>query len=216
MTTVRRQWGRTVTVILLAGASIVPGAAVRASGSAGQVIVPADGRWVDTGVDVAAGHPLRITAWGTWTDGDETSGPDGSATQWPDNFFNIQDVGVCAICPTTMTSGWGALGGYIGDAPPAPGSYTSATILPEAWKVFLVGSNLDTTVQSSGRLWLNKNADAYSGAIADNSGAIAAVVDTSAPTPAAPAVRIPGISDFVCVGGIACDGDWTTGHRPPG
>ncbi|GIE29287.1 hypothetical protein Ait01nite_023320 [Actinoplanes italicus] len=215
MTTVRRQWGRIATVMLLAGASIVPGAAVRASGSAGQVIVPADGRWVDTGIDVVTGGSLRISAWGTWTDGNATSGPDGSPKHWPDNFLNLEDIGVCAVCATTMTSGWGALDGYIGNAPPAPGSYTSHAVLPEAWKVFFVGSNFATTVQNSGRLWLNKNADAYSGHIVDNSGSIAAVIDTSALTP--PAAGVPSIPDFVCLGGIGdCDGTRAPNDHPPG
>jgi hypothetical protein len=216
MRTDARQWGRIATMLILAGASLVPGAAARASGPAGQVIVPADGRWVDTGFDLRAGDSVRITAFGSWTDGNETSGPDGSGKHWPDNFFNLVDVGVCAVCATTMTSRWGALSGYIGSAPPAPGSYTSRAVLPEAWKIFFVGSNFNAAAGNSGRLWLNKNADAYSGHIVDNSGAIAAVIETSTLTPAPPA-NVPAIPDFVCLGGIGdCDGTRAPNQRPPG
>jgi hypothetical protein len=107
--------------------------------------------------------------------------PDGSATAWPDNFFNLADLGVCKYCAKTKVSEWGALIGYIGSAPPADGSYTSPAILPQALKIFYVGANYEAEATDSGTLWLNKNADAYSGFTSDNSGHVTAKVTIQPP-----------------------------------
>jgi hypothetical protein len=146
-----------------------------------QITVPAT-HWVDTGLTVKAGDVLRITATGSWTDGSTTSGPDGTAKPWPDNFFNLADLGVCQYCAKTKVSEWGALIGYIGStAPPADGSYTSTAILSQALRIFYVGASYEVEATESGTLWLNKNADAYSGYISDNSGRVTAKVTVAPP-----------------------------------
>jgi hypothetical protein len=200
----RRRWGGIAVGLALAAASLAPGVPAEASELSDQLTVPADGRWVDTGIDVTAGGALHVSAWGTWTDGDTESGPNGSDKAWPDNFLNLPDIGVCATCATTLTLRWGALEGYIGDAPPPPGSYTSEAIFPEARKVFFVGANYDASPPASGRLWLNKNADAYSAYTVDNSGEVVAQIDATPPPV------------FVCLGGQACNGVPTPGHNHPG
>ena len=154
--------------------------------------VPATAVWVDTGLDVATGDTLEVNAVGTWTDGTTTSEPDGSAEPWPDNFFNLADLGVCSSCARTLTENWGALIGYIGNSPPPAGSYTSTAVRSEAEKIFYIGANFQETASNDGRLWLNKNADAYSGNTVDNTGSVTATVTvTTEPTssgqpPAAP------------------------------
>ena len=129
-------------------------------------------------MNVTAGHLLTVAARGSWTDGTATSGPNGSARRWPDNFFNFADVGACAFWHLT-TIRWGALIGYIGSSPPSAGSYTSAAIRPEAAKVFFVGGSYKASAPATGRLWLNKNADAYSNNTADNHGQVSATVHLS-------------------------------------
>ena len=74
------------------------------------------------------------------------------------------------MCARTLTEGHGALIGYIGDTPPAAGSYTSTAVRSEAVKVFYIGANFRANASFDGRLWLNKNSDAYSGYMIDNSG----------------------------------------------
>jgi hypothetical protein len=146
-----------------------------------QITVPAT-HWVDTHLTVKAGDVLRITATGSWTDGSATSGPDGAAKPWPDNFFNLADLGVCQYCAKTKVPEWGALIGYIGSgSPPKDGSYTSTAILPQALRMFYVGANYEAEATESGTLWLNKNADAYSGYISDNSGHVTAKVTIQPP-----------------------------------
>jgi hypothetical protein len=147
-----------------------------------KVVVAATAGWVDTGVSIAPGQHLAIAADGSWTPGlPETAlvGPDGSQLTWPDNFFNLQDLGVCAYCATTKTGNWAALVGFIGRAPPSLGSYTSTAVRQEASQIFLVGSSLTTTTSSGGELWLSINDDAYSGVNTDNSGTVQASVTLS-------------------------------------
>jgi pimeloyl-ACP methyl ester carboxylesterase len=148
------------------------------------VTVPATARWVDTGVRVRAGLPLRIEATGAWRPDAVTGpvGPDGAPQGWPDNFLNLDDLGACETCATTLTRQWAALVGYIGDAPPAPGSYTTTSVLPEAEKVFAVGSTYSNVAPRSGRLWLNFNDAAYSGNTADNSGQVTARITVATQT----------------------------------
>jgi len=140
--------------------------------------VPANDVWVNTGFTVTAGQRLSVTATGTWSPDPVTGsvGPDGAAKAWPDNFLNLQDIGVCATCATTLTPPWAALIGYIGSAPPAAGSYTSTSVLPEARKVFPIGGTFRGTAALTGQLWLNFNDDAYSANASDNSGQVTAAV----------------------------------------
>lgn len=147
------------------------------------VNVSASAQWVNTGIIVHAGDRLAITAEGSWNPGAPLTapvGPDGSSQSWPDNFLDITDIGTCAYCAQTRTPYWAALIGYIGSSPPAVGSYTSASVLPEARKIFLVGSNLSTIVSSSGILWLNFNDDAYSSYTVDNYGQVTASISIEA------------------------------------
>lgn len=171
--------------LLTPNASASPQAA-RAVASPVSVSVSAK-KWTATPVKVKAGELLKITATGTWTDGATTSGPNGAAKTWPDNFFNLADLGVCADCATTKVPAWGALIGYVGNTPPAPGSYASAAIRPQALRVFYVGGNYEAEVLETGSLWLFKNADAYSGFTADNSGHVTATVTVLPPESASQA-----------------------------
>jgi hypothetical protein len=150
-------------------------------GDAGVVSVPGTANWIDTQVDVVEGDLLAITATGLWTEGDTTNGPDGIEQPWPDNFFNFADIGVCMDCAQTATAHWGALIGYIGSSPPAAGSYTSTAVFQEATKVFYVGGNYEASAPASGRLWLNKNTDAYSNYTVDNGGQVEATIEVSPP-----------------------------------
>ena len=145
------------------------------------VTVPGTPKWIDTKLNVTEGQYLVIAATGTWTDGNATTGPAGSADPWPDNFFNFADLGVCNYCAQTATPHWGALIGYIGDNPPAPGSYSSVAVFPEVTKIFYVGEEYATSAPATGRLWLAKNADAYSNYTSDNRGQVEAAVSVLPP-----------------------------------
>jgi hypothetical protein len=141
--------------------------------------VYANVQWVNTGINLNVGDQLTITATGSWAPGLPEPGfvgPDGSSIQWPDNFLNLTDIGVCAYCAHTNTPHWAGLIGYIGSAPPPAGSYTSPSILSEAQKVFFVGSNYSGNAADAGTLWLNFNDDAYSNVTFDNSGQVTATV----------------------------------------
>jgi hypothetical protein len=172
--------GGSPSPMLAAAAESVPIPATTKAATAVSVSVPATGKWVDTKTDVKAGALLTVTATGSWTDGSVTSGPNGAAKQSADNFFNLADLGACMYCAKTATSFWGALVGYIGTSPPAAGSYSSASILTKAGKVFFVGAQYKASAPGTGRLWLNKNADAYSNYTVDNRGSVVAHIAVSA------------------------------------
>lgn len=166
-------------VPLLAAAipSATAGAATAAPAAhTARVPVPASGTWTSTGLHVRAGELIRITTRGTWTDGQTTSGPAGSATRSADNFFNVADLGVCQFCATSKTIQWGGLIGYIGTDPPEPGSYASKAVRSRALKIFFVGSHYVARARQTGTLWLDKNADAYSNFTSDNHGHVTARV----------------------------------------
>ncbi len=151
-----------------------------------QTLVPATVQWVNTGITVNSGDGLQISATGSWsadpTDGPTT--PNGYAQPSGDNFLNLTDIGSCSVCAGTPTPYWGALIGYIGNNPPPAGSYTNPAILPEAQKVFLVGSSYGANETVSGTLWLNFNDDAYSNNTSDNSGqVVASITDTPPSSP---------------------------------
>jgi hypothetical protein len=179
-------WGKgwrlaSALILLVTSFSVAlsPATALAASGPV-TVSVPAT-NWLYTGVNLSAGEVLHITAAGSWTDGATTSGPDGAVKLWPDNFFNLADLGACNYCAKTATSQWGALIGYIGASPPVPGSYTSAAIRPQALRVFYVGGNYEAQALQSGKLWLFKNADAYSNYTSDNHGHVIARITVLPP-----------------------------------
>jgi pimeloyl-ACP methyl ester carboxylesterase len=109
-----------------------------------QVTVPANAGWVDTGIALTPSDAVRITANGSWTaDGVNYTGPDGYSTDFPDNYINLSDLGVCADCATTPYPEWGALMSYTGSAPPQPGSYTSTAVAPQAMLVDYVGNHIN-------------------------------------------------------------------------
>src|SRR5215469_15484736 len=179
-------WRQTATVLGVISLCLLtlPAIALAAAQPAVKphvVLVPATAHWRNTGVNVKAGDWLRITAAGTWTDGSTTSGPNGSAKVWPDNFLNIKDLGASPDGAVTKTVRWGALIGFIGTGPPAPGSYTSTGIRKKALKVFFVGKSYAARALVTGRLWLNKNADAYSDFTSDNHGHVTARITVLPP-----------------------------------
>jgi len=123
-----------------------------------------------------------VTAQGRWRadQKDGLVGPNGYTKPWPDNFLNLQDLGVCPSCATTPARHWGALVGYIGTAPPAAGSYTHRASRTAAERVFPVGNSFRSLVESTGELWLAFNDDAYSGYTVDNGGRLRVRVTLSA------------------------------------
>lgn len=143
------------------------------------VTVTATQGWVSTGLLVNAGDTISVTASGSWRPGASwpVVGPDGEVSPWRDNFLNLTDVGNSIA--TTDTPHFAALIGYIGNNPPPFGSYTNPSILPDAQRVFLLGSNVTTSAAFQGPLWLNFNDDAYSGNTSDNSGSVTATVSVT-------------------------------------
>lgn len=150
-----------------------------------NVSVSSNVQWVDTGIILGVGTTLKISANGSWS-ADPAYGfttPDGYTQQSADNFFNLSDLGACASCASTPMPNWGALIGYIGNTPPAAGSYTSTSVLSDAQKVFVVGSSFQSNTKPAGKLWLTFNDDAYSGYTSDNAGQVTAIVTATAPKP---------------------------------
>lgn len=192
-----------------------------------SVSVSASEGWVHTGVWVNVGDAITITSSGEWTPGPPAEGmigPDGSSVTWPDNFLNHQDIGSCGSCARARTPHWGALVGYIGNNPPDFGSYTSPDVLPDARRVFVVGSNYVTRTVLSGGLWLNINDDAYSGNTLDNGGHLhpyeAKEALGSTPTPMitpTPTLH-PGMGTLVLQNGSAgydgADDTWLDSFNP--
>jgi hypothetical protein len=120
---------------------------------------------------------VTVSASGSWTaDGVHYAGPDGYSALSADNFFNVQDLGVCSVCAKTLTGHWAELISYTGPAPPPVGSYTSTAIAPQAKLITVVGSQFSGPSQYSGELWLGFNDDAYSAYTVDNAGQVTATV----------------------------------------
>lgn len=109
-----------------------------AAGNSADVSVAGDKKWIDTGMDVAAGDKLHITAKGTVDFSDKTGvGPAGAPREWKDT---LRDMAV-------LSAGRGALIGQVG-------SDRAAT-------PFLVGADGTITVPVGGRLFLGVNQDSY-------------------------------------------------------
>jgi hypothetical protein len=176
----------TQKVFINAGAARVSSIMVKnapiTAGTSRTVTVGSDVTWVDTGLTLPRGEAFSVTARGSWTgDGQTYVGPQGSSQAWPDNFLDLADLGACADCAPTHTAHWEALVGYVGNSPPAAGSYTDTAIRPQAERVFLVGANFTGRVNLAGRLWLAFNDDAYSDNTSDNSGQVTATVTLTGP-----------------------------------
>ena len=144
-----------------------------------QVTVPANGGWVDTGLRVDPSHYVTINASGSWSpDGVNYTGPDGFlySLESADNYYNTNDLGVCATCATTDYPFWAELISYTGSAPPEPGSYTSTTVASQAKLIDGVGHSFQGPWPYTGELWLGFNDDAYSGNTSDNRGEVTATI----------------------------------------
>jgi hypothetical protein len=142
-----------------------------------HVDVQANGGWVDTGIRLSQNDLVNFTASGSWTaDGVDYTGPYGYSQRSADNYFNVQDLGVCATCATTLKTDWGMLIGYLGDSPPEPGSYTSTAVAPQTTSIFQIGGGFGQATYGAGELWLGFNDDAYSGNTADNHGQVTATI----------------------------------------
>lgn len=171
-------------LVLVTASFVITQPQSRAASASVQTQVSSSVQWVNTGITLSVGETLMVSATGSWsTDVNlfPNVGPDGYTQQAADNFLNLTDLGACSTCASTQTPHWGALIGYIGNNPPAAGSYTSTSILPEAQKVFVVGSNFQSGAPFAGTLWLNFNDDAYSANTGDNAGQVTATV-TDTPT----------------------------------
>jgi len=121
--------------------------------------------WTDTGVSLAAGEFVAITATGSWTWGNGVAffGPDGDPANGPDG--------------DDWTPGQkGVLVGFIGADP--------FTVYPgnPSGPYFVVGSSDSFNAGLSGELWLGFNDDASSGATGDNSGSVTADINVPEPS----------------------------------
>jgi hypothetical protein len=104
-----------------------------------DITVSGDKQWIDTGMDVAAGDKLHITATGTVDFPDKPGvGPQGAARDWKDTLRAL----------SVPNAGRGALVGQIGN---------DRAVTP-----FLVGADGTITVPAAGRLYLGVNQDAFS------------------------------------------------------
>jgi hypothetical protein len=171
---------------------------------------------------VDQGDLLIFDASGTWTDGDNVSGPAGVEKFWPDNFLNLNDLGVGPYEATTHTPYHNALVGYLStrepgpyglpsSSPPARGSYAYPTdpnvVRLDAQRVFPVFPD-DVTpsyfqVMERGCLWLAFNADAYSNYTVDNSGQVEVTITHDSGWRPCPDVGlvcnfVPGLIGVVC------------------
>jgi len=101
-----------------------------------NVGVEGDKKWVDTGMDVAAGDKLHITATGT-VDFSDKKGvtPAGAPREWKDTLRDLM----------LLSAGRGALVGQVGN--------------DRAATPFLVGADGTITMMASGRLYLGVNQD---------------------------------------------------------
>jgi hypothetical protein len=133
----------------------------------------AGGFWVDSGITLNQGDIINVTASGSWSATlGEFYGADGTDYQWCDQFLNPNYW-------AGNTDHFGALICYIGETPPAVGSYETMTVEERQAYIddmLLLGSDATVTAPVGGRLWFAMNDDAYSGNISDNQGNLHVVV----------------------------------------
>jgi len=159
-------------------AMAAPTASVPASGMAvgrklaGQIDVPGTSQWTDTGMDVAPGDRLTISASGNMQNSaGQGGGPEGLARGWRDLLRALPVNG----------AGSGALIGRIGDS--------------DAAVPFQVGASKQLTVNTSGRLFLGINqlaSEQSSGSYRVN----VAIVPTGKPAASASASQLVLPADF--------------------
>jgi dienelactone hydrolase len=108
---------------------------------AATIDVPASTAWTDSGMDLAAGDHVRITAEGTikFTDAAASNGPEGLPRGWRDLIRRFP----------LASANRGALLARIGE---------------DATRILLVGKRLEWEAGSSGRLFFGLNMDAASSA----------------------------------------------------
>ena len=134
-------WNRSTSaylcvLVFLAGSLSAWQAASTKSPTTKDVTVSGDTKWVDTGMDVAAGDKLQITATGTVSFSDKPNvGPQGAPRDWKDTLraFSV------ASAPR------GALVGQVGN--------------DRAATPFLVGADGTIVIPAAGRLYLGVNQD---------------------------------------------------------
>src|SRR6516225_10085144 len=128
----------------LCSVSPVPAFSVTAENKAAteksaDVAVAGDAKWVDTGMDVAAGDKLHITAAGTVDFSDKPGvGPAGAERGWKDTLRAL----------SVPSAGRGALVGQIGN--------------DRAATPFLIGADGTMLAPDAGRLYLGVNQDQFS------------------------------------------------------
>ena len=139
---------------------------------AGQIDVPGTSQWTDTGMDVAPGDRLTISASGNvQNSAGQGAGPEGLARGWRDLLRALPVNG----------AGSGALIGRIGDS--------------DAAVPFQVGASKQLTVNTSGRLFLGINqlaSEQSSGSYRVN----VAIVPTGKPAASASASQLVLPADF--------------------
>ena len=163
--TMIRGYARQVTLaaavmLCVACAFLTPLGAAENAATAKSLDVAISGTspWVDTGMNVAAGDKLHITATGTVNFADKSDvGPQGAARDWKDTLRALSVPG----------AGRGALVGQIGN--------------DRAATPFLVGADGNIVVPAAGRLYLGVNQDAFS----KPTGSFAVHIDRTVATAAA-------------------------------
>lgn len=159
------------------------------------------GWWVDTGLSLAAGTQVTVTASGTWTPWVSSGycGPDGLAASTGEQYYGDQFFNPQGIESAVGTFPLGALIGYAGTTPPMTGSYSSMSqseIQNTITHLVEIGSSATFAMPYTGELFLGMNDDAFSAFSNDNSGSITAAI-TVVPEPSALAVLACGLIVFV-------------------
>lgn len=135
----------------------------------------ANGWWVDTGLDLKAGELIRVSASGQWAAAEKMHDADGmTAMKWPDQFMNPYGWEA-----NQVNGNLGRLIGYIGDSPPAIGSFKDMPV-PQRQsfirRMALLGTNVVVRAPQAGRLFLGMNDDAYLANTSDKRGSLTVAV----------------------------------------
>lgn len=137
--------------------------------------IPDTTPWTDTGIDIAAGSDLQITATGTATFGfssGQSCGPNGAGVFFADSV--VPSAVSCSLI--------GKTGGTtaVGDGTPVPGGTPGDGL-------GFVGASYNETITTGGELYLGFNDQV--GGFSDNSGSFSVTVDvTPVPEPSVAAL----------------------------